>query len=201
MKIAIISDTHDNTPAIVWIIKYLNEHQITIALHAGDMINPGILYRFRDHYEGHLHFIFGNNDGEKALAMSRAEAAENMTCHLGQMSLELEGRKIFMNHYSDISELVAQSQQYDLAIGGHDHEYRVVQHGQTVFINPGNTVTKDEWLRQEVDKESSFVILDLETMNSERVMVPEKIWASVFTPQSKSTISMLLTLSSILRTS
>lgn len=43
MKIAIISDTHDNSPAIVWIIEYLNENGITMALHAGDMINPGIL--------------------------------------------------------------------------------------------------------------------------------------------------------------
>lgn len=68
MKIAIMSDTHDNTPAIVWMIEYLNEQKIKTALHAGDMINPGILYRFRDHYLGQLHFVFGNNDGEKALA-------------------------------------------------------------------------------------------------------------------------------------
>lgn len=100
MKIAIMSDTHDNSPAIVWIIEYLNQHQIKTAFHAGDMINPGILYRFRDHYQGHLHFIFGNNDGEQALAERRANASPNLTCHLQEMRLELEGRKLFMNHYS-----------------------------------------------------------------------------------------------------
>lgn len=172
MKIAIMSDTHDNTPAIVWIIEYLNEHKIETALHAGDMINPGILYRFRDHYQGHLHFIFGNNDGEQALAERRANASENLTCHLQEMRLEIEGKQIFMNHYSSISESVAKSGEFDLAIGGHDHEYRVIEHGKCLFINPGNSVTKDKWLPQEPDKESSFVIIDLETMEHERVMVP-----------------------------
>lgn len=66
MKIALITDTHDNTPAIAWIIQYLNEHSITIALHAGDLINPGVVLRFNKHFKGHFHFIFGNNDGERA---------------------------------------------------------------------------------------------------------------------------------------
>lgn len=172
MNIAILSDTHDNTPAIVWIIEYLNQHQIPVALHAGDMINPGIPRRFAQHYQGHLHFIFGNNDGEQALLERRAQQAPNLTCHLGEMQLELEGKKIFMNHYSSISELVAQSGKFDVCIGGHDHQFRIIPHGKSLFINPGNTVTKDTWLPQEPDRESSFVVLNLETMETERVMLP-----------------------------
>lgn len=174
MKIAIISDTHDNTPAIVWIIEYLNQNNIEIALHAGDMINPGILYRFRDHYEGHLHFIFGNNDGEQTLAERRSNDADNLTCHNNEMQMKFEGKKIFMNHYSTISEPVAKSGDFDVAIGGHDHLFRVEKFDNCLFINPGNTVTKDKWLPQEPDKESSFVILDLETMEHERIMLPEE---------------------------
>jgi hypothetical protein len=175
MKIAIISDTHDNTPAIVWIIEYLNEHSIPIAFHAGDMINPGIIRRFHEHYDGHLHFVFGNNDGEKAITMNRVNTYDDVTSHLEEMQLELEGKKIFMHHYSSIGETVAKSQVFDLCIGGHDHQYRVVTHGKSLFVNPGNTVTKDKWLPQEADKESSFVIMDLKTMQHERVMVPTKL--------------------------
>lgn len=172
MKIAILSDTHDNTPAIVWIIEYLNDKGIPTALHAGDMINPGILIRFKDHYKGHLHFVFGNNDGENALAERRSAQADNLTCHLWEMRLELDNRNIFMNHYSSVSETVAKSGEFDIAIGGHDHLYRVVKHGESLFINPGNTVTKDKWLPQGPDRESSFVILDLQTLEHERVMLP-----------------------------
>lgn len=174
MKIAIVSDTHDNTPAIVWIIEYLNEHKIEVMFHAGDMINPGILYRFRDHYQGHVHFVFGNNDGEKALAQKRSSQTQNITCHLDVMELEIQKRKIFMNHYSQISENMAKSGVFDLCIGGHDHKYRVIQYadGKSLFVNPGNTVTKDKWLPQEADKESSFVVVDLDSLQTERIMVP-----------------------------
>lgn len=90
------------------------------------------------------------------------------------MRLELEGRNIFMNHYSSISEAVAKSGEFDVAVGGHDHQYRVIEHEKGLFINPGNTVTKDKWLPQEPDKESSFVVLDLVSMERERVMLPKE---------------------------
>ncbi len=174
-QIAIMSDTHDNTPVIVWIIEYLNQKQITTAFHAGDMINPGILFRFRDHYQGQLHFVFGNNDGERAIAQERSSAAQNLTCHKNEMRLEIEGKKLFMNHYSSISESVAKGGEFDVCIGGHDHLYRVIKHGKSLFINPGNTVTKDKWLRQEEDKESSFVVLSLDTMSAERILIPKEL--------------------------
>lgn len=172
MNIAIISDTHDNSNAVVWIIEYLNEHHIDVALHAGDIINPGILMRFRDHYQGHLHFVFGNNDGEMALAERTAHDSKNLSCHLQEMRLDIEGQKIFMNHYSSISESVAKGQEFDVCVGGHDHQFRVIRHEKSLFINPGNTVTKDKWITYDANKESSFVILDLATMDTQRVMVP-----------------------------
>ncbi len=171
-KIAILSDTHDNTPAVVWIIEYLNEHKIKTAFHAGDMINPGISRRFAEHFQGHLHFVFGNNDGEQARISALAATNDKLTCHLQEMRLELAGKKVFMNHYSSISELAAKSGEFDLCIGGHDHEYRVISHGKSLFVNPGNAVTKDKWLPSEQDKVSSFVVFDLETMEHERVIVP-----------------------------
>ena len=177
MKIAIISDTHDNTPAIVWIIEYLNLHGISVAFHAGDMINPGVIRRFAQHYKGHLHFVFGNNDGEQALLEQRADAADNLTCYRQEMQLELGSKSIFMNHYSSLSENIAKSEVFDVCIGGHDHLYRVKNFGKSLFINPGNTVTKDKWLHQEPDKESSFVVFDLATLKHERVMLPSEFQA------------------------
>lgn len=173
MKIAIVSDTHDNTPAVVWIIEYLNLHNITTCLHAGDLINPGIIRRFAKHYQGHLHFAFGNNDGEQSKLTQIATSEPNLTCHHQEMRLELQGKRIFMNHYSSISESVTKSQEFDICIGGHDHQYRILKHVKSLFINPGNTVTKDKWLPQDADKQSGFVTLDLATMKSERILLPQ----------------------------
>lgn len=171
MKIALITDTHDNTPAIAWIIQYLNEHSITIALHAGDLINPGVVVRFNKHFKGHFHFIFGNNDGERAGLMHRSAGFENVTCHGDTLRMELGGKTFFMHHFSDLAEEMAQSGVFDVCIGGHDHQFRVIE-GPSLFINPGNTVTKDAWLPQEADKESGFVLLDLETLAVERILLP-----------------------------
>ena len=118
-----------------------------------------------------MHYIFGNNDGERAIHLSRAEAAENMTCYGDVMIQEFETKRIFMNHYSSKAIECAKLGNFDVCIGGHDHLYRVEKYRETLFINPGNTVTKDKWLPQDPDRESSFVILDLETMETERVMV------------------------------
>ena len=43
-----------------------------------------------------------------------------------------------------------------------------------LFINPGNMVTKDKWLPQEPDKESSFVVLDTKTRTVDRIMLPKE---------------------------
>lgn len=171
MKIALLSDTHDNTPAIVWIIEYLNENNIEIVLHAGDLINPGVVLRFNKYYKGHLHYVFGNNDGERAGLMQRTAGFNNVTCHGDTLRMELGGRTLFMHHFSEMSEEIAKSGTYDVCVGGHDHQYRVVE-GPSLFINPGNTVTKDAWLSQEADKESGFVLLDLDSLAVQRIMLP-----------------------------
>jgi uncharacterized protein len=171
MKIAIISDTHDNTTAISKIIAYLNQNQVKTAFHAGDIINPGNIMLFEKTYQGELHFVFGNNDGEQGRTIQRIANSTKTFCYYEAMDKEFVGKRIFMNHYSSIVELVAQSNLFDLAIGGHDHDYRVKQYGKTTFVNPGTTTLTDYYMgvRQESDK--SFVVFDLESMTHERVLI------------------------------
>ena len=40
MKLGIITDTHDNKPAIVKAISIFNDRQVDLVVHAGDMIAP-----------------------------------------------------------------------------------------------------------------------------------------------------------------
>ncbi len=163
MKIAIISDTHDNFPALRWIIDYINKHEILLALHAGDIISPPMLNQFIEHYRGHLHFVFGNNDGEKAVLAILAEKNDNLTCHKNEMRLEVLNKKIYMCHYSATSEDMVHSGLYDVSIGGHDHEFRVKEVQGCLFINPGSTAMQE--------KEHSFVVLDIATMEWEKVVL------------------------------
>jgi uncharacterized protein len=172
MKIGILSDTHDNSPALVEIIEYLNVHKILLALHAGDIVSPGMLRRIDTHYAGVVHFVYGNNDGELSGVTKIAADSDKLVCHNREMDMEIEGKRIFMNHYSYIAKAVAQTSEYDLCVGGHTHQYEAEEYGKTLFINPGNTVTKDKWqVYPKEEAESSFVVLELKDLSFERVMI------------------------------
>ncbi|MEO5351466.1 MAG: metallophosphoesterase family protein, partial [Magnetococcus sp. YQC-3] len=50
---------------------------------------------------------------------------------------EIDGLKVFMNHYPRFVELAAKSGEFDLCIHGHTHIYREEKIGNTILINPG----------------------------------------------------------------
>lgn len=173
MKVAIIADTHDNSQAIIWIIDYLNNHDIKLAFHAGDIINPGNIALFEKNYKGELNFVFGNNDGEQGRILKNINTSKKTFCYFEAMDKEFFGKRIFMNHYSSIGELVAQSGEFDLVIGGHDHDYRTKNYNKTLFVNPGTTSLTDHYTNRKAGKYKSFVVLDFETMETERIFVPD----------------------------
>lgn len=174
MKIGIISDTHDNTAGLAWAVEYLNQQNCRLAFHAGDIINPGNMHFLKNTFKGELHFVFGNNDGDRARLLKNALSADNFVCHFESMDEVFEGKRIFMHHFSDVAELVAQNDLFDLVIGGHDHQYRTIQYGKTLFVNPGAMSLTDSFLGRADASGKSFVILDLETMEAERVIVPQE---------------------------
>lgn len=173
MRIALLSDSHDNPRSIAWVIKYLNKHEIQLAFHAGDMVTPGIPRRFAEYFKGQLHYVFGNHEGEGYMHAKKEQEHNNLHCHNRFMDLSLEGRRMFMIHESYIGELVAQSHVFDLVVSGHDHTYRAKTFGKTLFINPGHLLLLDDWGKGTEDKENSFVLVDLSTMTHERIIVPK----------------------------
>jgi uncharacterized protein len=172
MKAAIIADTHDNTKAVVWIIDYLNKNDIKLAFHAGDIINPANIVLFEENFNGELHFVFGNNDGEQGRTLKKIASSKKTFCYFEMMDKEFLGKKIFMNHYSSIGEIVAQAELFDLVIGGHDHDYRFKQYGESLFINPGTTSLADFYVGRRAENDKSFVTIDLDTLKHQRVLVP-----------------------------
>lgn len=168
MKIGILSDTHDNVVAVDEIIDILNAQNIPVAMHAGDLIHPGVVQKFESYYQGTLHFVLGNNDGEKVVITELAHSSEKLLCHNREMELELQGKRIYMNHYSHIGEAFSELGKFDLCIGGHDHHQRVIRSDKSVFINPGHTLVNTR-IHQDYPKhlQHTFAIFDLATMQEE----------------------------------
>ena len=65
MKIAIVSDSHDNLPNIEKAVHYINNQKIPVMIHCGDVCAPIILGEFGKLFKGkEIHVVKGNVDGD-----------------------------------------------------------------------------------------------------------------------------------------
>ena len=61
----------------------------------------------------------------------------SITIHGDFASLEIDGKKIAINHYPEIARREAESGKYDLVCYGHDHTAHNEMIGKTLLLNPG----------------------------------------------------------------
>ena len=124
MKIAIVSDTHDNLASFNKIIDWLNSEKIKIILHCGDICNQETINTAAKNFKGEIKFIRGNGD------FNLNEIPE-------KMEVELGGKKIGFVHYPKIAKEMAESGKYDLVFYGHTHKPWEEKIGNCRLINPG----------------------------------------------------------------
>ncbi len=160
MLIGIISDTHDRHPRVERAVEVLKAKGVSCVLHCGDIESPETVRLF----EGlTTHFVFGNNDWDKA-GLRAAMAAIGATIQEPFGHLELNGKKLAWIHGDDTRELRAliHSGHFDYVFHGHTHHAQVRQHDKTVVVNPGalHRITVKQ-----------FMLLDLDNDGLETVVV------------------------------
>jgi len=136
MRIAIMSDSHDNIWKLAKAIPHLEAADAV--LHCGDLIAPFMIIRLIKGTGGKpVHVVWGNNDGDKRLLAEVAASAENIHLHGEFAEIELGGLKVAINHYPKIACALAESGRYDLVCYGHDHTAHEEWIGETLLLNPG----------------------------------------------------------------
>ncbi|MBC8496911.1 MAG: metallophosphoesterase [Chloroflexi bacterium] len=136
MRIAIMSDSHDNIWKLAKAIPHLEAADAV--LHCGDLIAPFMIIRLIKGTGGKpVHVVWGNNDGDKRLLAEVAASAENIHLHGEFAEIELGGLKVAINHYPKIARALAESGRYDLVCYGHDHTAHEEWIGETLLLNPG----------------------------------------------------------------
>ncbi|MCR4329768.1 MAG: YfcE family phosphodiesterase [Candidatus Roizmanbacteria bacterium] len=136
MKIAILSDSHDNWEKLKQGVESANKNKCRQLFFVGDLISPpgvSILEQFK----GKVFMVFGNNEGEKVALTRLIDTSETITLTGDIYETTVDGIRFFMNHYPRISELAALSGEFDVCIHGHNHEYRNEKVGNTRLLNPG----------------------------------------------------------------
>ena len=134
MKIGVISDSHDNMPAIRAALDFFAAEKVGAMIHAGDIVSPFAAKMVATFSSGPLHCIYGNNDGEKA-----GLAAILKGIVPGPLQIELAGRRIVVEHWiDDVSPALAAGA--DVVITGHTHQVvndRKEGRAPTLILNPG----------------------------------------------------------------
>lgn len=150
MRIAVCSDIHDNIWKLEAALPGMNRANALVF--CGDFCAPFTLTQLARGFEGPVHAVFGNNDGDQWLLLKMAEEAGNITLHGQLAELDLGGLSIAVSHYPEIARGLASSGLYDVVCYGHDHTLNEERIGDTLLLNPGEIMGRDG--------RSTYVIVD-----------------------------------------
>lgn len=157
MRIAICSDIHDNIWKLESALPGMN--QANILIFCGDFCAPFSLIQLAQGFEGPVHAVFGNNDGDQRLLTELAAKEGNVTLHGQFASLSVNGLRIAVNHYPDIARSLALGGEFDIVAYGHDHILHEERIGDTLLLNPGEIMGRFG--------RSTYIIFDCDTRTVE----------------------------------
>jgi len=138
MKIAIISDIHENFHNLVSFFEQIENQNVEQIFCLGDLINNGIAKALASSPVP-VFLIWGNNDGEK-VAITKTSLSENSNLKVGFSTfdiLKFDNRKIFLTHYPMLAKPMAKSGDFDVVFYGHDHNKNIDKINNCLIVNPG----------------------------------------------------------------
>lgn len=165
MKIAVVSDSHDHWKNLTKAVSLANQAGCECMLHAGDLIAPPGIAILKE-FQGVAYFVWGNNEGERVGITRQIDQAENLLLAGDVFDMELGGIRVFMSHYPNIAQLAWQTNNYDLVVYGHDHQYHTEKKDDRVLLNPGEICGYKTGL-------ASFVVFDTQTKAVEKIELSE----------------------------
>lgn len=137
MKIAIISDSHDNIPNTEKALAWMSQNGVELIIHCGDLAAPAMLTKVLvPKFSGEIHMVHGNV-GDPDLLEQVAMNFSNVTIHGMVGKIEINGKKIAFTHFPEKALELAKKNTFDLVFYGHTHKPWEEKLGDTKLINPG----------------------------------------------------------------
>lgn len=135
MKIAILSDIHDNIWTLRAALAALQSADMLIC--CGDLCSPFIVPLLAENFSKPIHLVFGNNDGDLFRITKNAGRFGHFHIAGELFQAVIDGKSIAANHYDSIALEIARTGTHDVVCFGHNHRYQVARFGKTLAVNPG----------------------------------------------------------------
>lgn len=145
MRIAIVSDTHNNWANFKKAIDWIKKENFFLILHCGDISNQETIDQAKKYFGGDIKLVKGNDD-------YRLDLPE-------KVEMEIDGKRIVFCHFPNDAKKMAQSGKYDVVFYGHTHRPWDEKVGSTHMINPGELAGQFY--------KSTFAVYDTNTGNLE----------------------------------
>ncbi|MGE5373869.1 MAG: metallophosphoesterase family protein [Bacteroidota bacterium] len=171
MKLAIISDIHDNVWTLRAVLNKVQDADLLIC--CGDLCSPFIVGLMAEGFRNPIHIVEGNNEGDWRRISQVAGRHSHVHLHGEFFQDEFGGQRIAVNHYPDIALPIVQSGQYDLVCYGHNHLFSIEKHGETLALNPGALLGYDPVNRREIPV--TFIMYDTSSNSASGYQVPLKV--------------------------
>ena len=162
MKIAVMSDSHDHLENIEKAVALAVEMSAEMLLHCGDICSPFVMDRLTL-FEGPVHVVFGNNDGDHMTISRIAERFSNIMVHHHTGVIETVKGLVAFTHYPEHGKGLAATGSYAAVFSGHTHMRKSEVVNGTPHINPGEVMGFLEG--------PGFVVFDLESGGVETVEI------------------------------
>jgi uncharacterized protein len=170
VKLAVISDIHDNVWSLQRVLTAIADEQVEALLVLGDLCAPFTMREIGKGFAGPVHVVFGNNDGDHLhIAEVAHEFGDRVTLHGAYAELQPEGGTIAMVHYDAIGRRLAASGELRAVFYGHSHAAEIVQRGACVSVNPGQVIGRLGPV--------TFAVYDSVSGKAELREVPQGHWA------------------------
>ena len=138
MQVGVISDTHDNVPAVETAMDRFATADVDAIVHCGDVVAPPVIPHLD--LEGvPVHAVRGNNDGEREGLRDAFESLDGGTLHGRFAELAFDGVDVAVLHGEQrpVIEALAASGEYDYVCHGHWHVREQRSVGDATVLNPG----------------------------------------------------------------
>ncbi|MDZ7861028.1 MAG: YfcE family phosphodiesterase [Candidatus Krumholzibacteriota bacterium] len=153
MKIAVMSDTHDNTANIDKAVTEINSSGAEKLLHCGDLCSPFVI-KSLSQFNGSVDIVFGNNEGDRFTISRTAAEFPNITLHGDIAFLKIGSIDIAVTHRPEFARGLASTGEYAAVFFGHTHRRENSRINDTWLINPGEILGLEEnpsWLSFNTD--------------------------------------------------
>ena len=140
MHIGVFSDVHDNIANLRKLLALYSDRRVKTLIFYGDFCSP-IPVREMGAFEGEIHCVFGNGDGDR-FTMSKIARTDstNVILHGEWADLTFAGVRIAVTHYPFYARALARTGDYQAVFSGHTHEQHEERLGDCLWLNPGEVM-------------------------------------------------------------